>query len=250
MTKSFLLLFACAAAAWPQHSSVKLSNPFQTPQDRLEGAETFRTQCASCHGADAKGGHGGTDLTRGQFKYAVSEDAMFRIIGTGIPGTAMPGFAFSGAKQWQVIAYIDSLGPGHASGTGDAKRGATLVESNKCMGCHAANAPNLADAAARRTRSELRQSILEPAADVAPEYWRWRGTLRDAKVVEGRRLNEDTYSVQVIDRSGKLLTIDKRQLASSTIEPHSSMPSFAAKLKGKDLEDVLAYLESLRGGNQ
>jgi cytochrome c oxidase cbb3-type subunit 3 len=250
VTKSLLLLFACAAAAWPQHSSLKLSNPFQTPQDRMEGAATFRAQCASCHGADGKGGHGGSDLTRGQFKYAVSEDAMYRVISKGIPGTAMPGFTFNGAKGWQLITYIDSLGPAHGAGLGDAKRGAVLFEANQCMRCHAANAPDLAAAATRRTRSELRQSIVEPGAEVPPEYWRWRGTLRDAKVVEGRRLNEDTFSVQLMDRTGKLLTIDKRDLATSTMEPSSPMPSFAAKLKGKDLEDLLAYVESLRGGNQ
>jgi putative heme-binding domain-containing protein len=248
--KPIPLLAAACALAWGQHSTVKLSNPFQTPQDRQEGAATFRSQCASCHGADGKGGHGGTDLTRGQFKYAVSEDAMFRIIGTGIPGTAMPGFALSGQKAWQVITYIHSLAPEHGAGTGDARRGAQLVAANRCMGCHTANAPDLADASGRRTRSELRQSIVDPAAVVAPEYWLWRGTMRDGTVVEGRRLNEDTYSVQIVERQGRLRTIEKQALASVTFEPRSQMPSFATKLAGKDLDDVVAYLESLRGGNQ
>jgi len=250
VTKSLLLMFACALSAMPQHSSVKLSNPFQTPQDRLEGAATFRSQCASCHGADGKGGHGGSDLTRGQFKYAVSEDAMFRIVGSGIPGTAMPGFALSGQQTWQVVAYIYSLAPAHGSGVGDAKRGEQLVTVNQCMRCHAADAPDLAVAARHRSRSELRQSILEPAASVAPEYWSWRGTLRGGKVLEGRRLNEDTFSVQVMDREGRLRTIDKGELTSSNVEPRSAMPSFAGKLNVKDLDDVLAYLESLRGGKQ
>lgn len=248
--KTSVLLFACAAAAWPQHSSLKLTNPFQTPQDRMEGAATFRSQCASCHGADGKGGHGGSDLTRGQFKYAVSEDAMYRVISKGIPGTAMPGFTFNGAKGWQLITYIDSLGPAHGSGTGDARRGAALFAANQCARCHASGAPDLAVAAGRMTRSELRQSIVEPAASVAPEYWAWRGTRRDATVIEGRRLNEDTYSVQVMDRQGRLRTIEKGDLAKWSIEPRSQMPSFAAKLAGKDLDDVVAYVESLRGGNQ
>ena len=248
--KTFLLLAVYALAAWPQHSSVKLSNPFQSPRDRLEGAVTYRSQCASCHGVDGKGGHGGSDLTRGQFKYAVSEEAMYRVISKGIPGTAMPGFTFNGARGWQLVTYIASLSAGAGTATGNAKRGAELVGAHGCMKCHAADAPDLADAAERMTRSELRQSIGEPDAAVAPEYWKWRGTLRDAKVIEGRRLNEDTFSVQVIDRSGQLRTVDKQELASSTIEPRSPMPSFATKLTGKDLEDVLAYLESLRGGTK
>ena len=250
MTKSFLLLVTGAIAAWSQHSTVKLNNPFQTPQDRLEGAATFRSQCANCHGADGKGGNGGTDLTTGQFKYAVSEDAMFRVIGKGIPGTAMPGFALSGAKAWQVIAFINSLAPTHGAAAGDAKRGAELFASHQCMRCHWDTAPDLANTAGRMTRSELRQSILDPSASVAPEYWKWRGTMRDARVVEGRRLNEDTYSVQILDRNGRLVTIDKKDMVASTLDPGSPMPPFAQKLSGKDLDDILAYIEGLRGGNQ
>lgn len=250
VTRRFLYLIACTVAAWAQHSSVKLSNPFQTPQDRLEGARTYRSQCASCHGADGKGGNGGPDLTRGQFKHAVSEEAMYRVISKGIPGTTMPGFTFNGARGWQLVTFIASLNAAAGAGAGDAKRGAELVASHQCARCHAEGAPDLADAARRMTRAELRLALVDPAAEVAPEYWSWRGTLRDAQVVEGRRLNEDTFSVQVMDKDGRLRTIDKKDLAWATIEPKSPMPPYKGTLGGKDIDDVLAYLESLRGGTQ
>jgi cytochrome c oxidase cbb3-type subunit III len=243
-----LWVAAGAATAWCQHSTVKLSNPFQTPQDRAEGAAIFKSQCASCHGADGKGGNGGTDLTRGQFKHAVSEEAMFRVINKGVPGTTMPGFALNGAKVWQVMTYIASLNVSQGAGGGNARRGAELAATLGCARCHAGDAPDLAVAAARMSRPEMRQALLEPGAEVATEYWSWRGTLRDARVVEGRRLNEDTFSIQVKEKGGRLRTIAKSELAQSSLEAKSTMPSFQGKLAGKDLEDVLAYLESLREG--
>ncbi len=247
MSRAIVILLA-AGAAWGQHSSLKLTNPFQTPEDRAAGADVFRAQCASCHGVDGKGGHGGPNLTRGPFKHAVSEEAMFRVISKGVPGTAMPGFTMNGARTWQVITYIASLGAGAAVVRGDASRGAKLVAGLRCAGCHDGAAPDLARTAERLSLPELRLALVDPGAEVAPEFWYWRGRLRDATTVEGRRLNEDTFSVQVAERSGRLRTIDKRDLAEASIEARSPMPSFAGKLSETDLDDVLAYLESLRGG--
>lgn len=246
--RGLFCLLAGAAAAWCQHSTFKLSNPFQTPQDRAEGAIVYRSQCASCHGADGKGGGGGPDLTRGQFKHAVSEEAMFRVINKGIAGTTMPGFSLNGAKVWQVITHLASLQAARGEGGGNARRGAELAAALQCARCHAGGAPDLALAAARMSRPELRQALLEPGAEVATEYWSWTGTLRNGTKVEGRRLNEDTFSIQVMDKGGRLRTIDKRELAQSALEAKSPMPSFQGKLAGKDLDDVLAYLESLREG--
>src|SRR5690348_8541212 len=92
-----------AVALLGQHSTTSLSNPYNTAQDRVEGAATFRSQCASCHGSDAKGTTAGPDLSRGQFKHAVTEEAMFRVITKGVSGTTMPGFALNGKTAWQVV---------------------------------------------------------------------------------------------------------------------------------------------------
>jgi hypothetical protein len=59
-------------------------------------------------------------------------------------------------------------------------------------------------------------------------------------------LNEDTYSFQLLDANGKLLSVMKDDLAGYDIVRTSMMPSFAGKLHGSDLEDLLAYLASLK----
>jgi len=241
------LLIAVVAAAFGQHGSTfQLKNPFQSARDREEGGAIFRYQCASCHRADGRGGSGGSNLAGGAFKYAVSEEAMYRVITQGIPGTAMPPFPSGGVRVWQVITFIASLREGPRGENGNAQRGSHLVDLHGCLKCHASGAPELPDAARRLSHSELRQALLEPDATVAPEYWGWKGTLRGQQVVEGRRLNEDTFSVQVMDRSGRLRTIPKTALLKVVHEPRSPMPSYQGKLKESEIDDVLTYLESLR----
>lgn len=242
-----IIPFLAAGVLAAQHSTTKLGNPYATPDDRMEGAVAFRSQCASCHGPDGKGGAGGPDLSRGQFKTAVSDEAMFRVITKGVPGTTMPGFALNGKSAWQIVTYIRGLNAQSGPAPGDAQRGSALFTELKCGGCHTRGAPRLDEAAARLTRAELRQALVDPNAQVAAEYWRWRGTLSDGSSVEGRRLNEDTFSVQILARDGRLRTLTRDRIRTSELEQRSPMPSFSQKLNGQDLDHMVAYLESLRG---
>jgi putative heme-binding domain-containing protein len=243
----WFVAFVCAVPVWCQHSTTTLSNPFNTNEDRRAGAVTFRSQCASCHGSDAKGTTAAPDLSRGQFKHAVSEEAMFRVITKGIPGTTMPGFALDGRNAWQVVSFIYGLNVARGESAGDAQVGAALFAKMKCGGCHTAGAPNLRDAAAKLSRSELRQSLLEPDAVVAPEYWRWRGKLKNGSTVEGRRFNEDTFIVQLLGDDKRLRTIYKKDVESSELSKRSPMPSFRDRLNAAEVDHVIAYLESMRG---
>jgi mono/diheme cytochrome c family protein len=62
-------------------------------------------------------------------------------------------------------------------------------------------------------------------------------------------MNEDTFSYQYRDGSG-LRAVLKEELAEHRTVATSPMPSFANKLKERDLEDLVAYLAGLRGGNR
>ena len=74
-----------------------------------------------------------------------------------------------------------------------------------------------------------------------------RVVTRDGTVINGRRLNEDTYRVQIIDDRERLLSLVKADLREYTIEKTSPMPSYKGTLSDEEIADVLAYLLALKG---
>ena len=67
----------------------------------------------------------------------------------------------------------------------------------------------------------------------------------DGTRVQGRRMNEGTYSVRILDAESKMWSFLKSDLALSTRFETSSMPSYADTLDDDELEDLVAYLYGL-----
>jgi hypothetical protein len=70
---------------------------------------------------------------------------------------------------------------------------------------------------------------------------------KEGTTVNGRRLNEDTYSLQLMDESGRLRSFMKADVREYTISTTSPMPSYKSTLSAEEIADVLAYLLSLKG---
>ncbi len=247
---SFFLTVAAVTA--DQESTVTLENPFRTAADRVEGERTFLSQCASCHGRDGRGSGAGSDLTTGTFRRASSDEGLFQIINKGIPGTGMPAIQLDSRSAWQLVTYLRALSKSRNSGAlpGDPALGAALFRTAGCSGCHRVDGvggdtgPDLSFIGSRRALSELKQSIADPQAAVASEYWRLRILTKDGRSFTGRRLNEDTFSVQFRDESGMLRSLTKAELAKYEIIRASPMPLPGAKLAAADIEDLTAWLAS------
>jgi putative heme-binding domain-containing protein len=90
-------------------------------------------------------------------------------------------------------------------------------------------------------------SILEPSSAMMPINRTVRIVTKDGKTIVGRRLNEDTYSVQLINEQGRLQSILKSDVKQYQINPASPMPPFKDKLTTEEIADLVAYLLSLRG---
>ncbi len=70
---------------------------------------------------------------------------------------------------------------------------------------------------------------------------------KSGKEISGIRINEDTFTIQLKDVGGHYYSFDKSALKSITTEPGKSfMPSFT-NLSAGDLDDLVAYLASLKG---
>jgi mono/diheme cytochrome c family protein len=74
-----------------------------------------------------------------------------------------------------------------------------------------------------------------------------RAVTRDGKVITGRRLNEDTYSVQMLDDKEQLVSLTKSDLREYEVLKTSKMPSYRDKLTIEEIADLVAYLASLKG---
>jgi cytochrome c oxidase cbb3-type subunit 3 len=240
-----LLLFACTLSA-QEESSARITNPFTTAEDRAAGAKIYQSQCASCHGLDGKGGQGTPDFTAGQFRRASSEEGLFQIVAKGITGTTMPAFNLDGKQIWQLLTHIRAFSYKRVSAgaQGNPEQGRELFRTHNCARCHDANAPDLSRLANNRNAAELRRAIEEPNADVDSAWWRIRITLHSGQTLAGRRLNEDSHSIQILDSQGNLRTADKSQIAASEIQRTSPMPSFRGKLQPEEWNHLLAYLIS------
>jgi hypothetical protein len=70
---------------------------------------------------------------------------------------------------------------------------------------------------------------------------------RDGKIVDGRRLNEDTYTVQLIDEQARLISLTKSDLREYTVVKTTTMTSYKDKFSAQELADLEAYLLSLKG---
>ena len=252
LLRAALLTAAAATLARAQN----IARPAQfTAADIAAGAKTFRSHCSPCHGLNAEGGRG-PDLSQGVFYRGATDEALLKNISDGIEGTEMPGLFYSPDRVWQVVAYLRSLAQREPP-KGDAARGATLFASRGCAGCHRVagqggrSGPDLTQVGSSRSTRHLREAMTDPGADVRQRYWLVTARGDDNRPVTGFLMNEDTYTVQFIDADNNLRSLSKAGLRDYMVQKKSAMPSFA-KLPAAELDDLTAYLSSLRrpGGSR
>lgn len=212
-------------------------------------------QCAGCHGTEGEAVPN-VNLRSGQFHHATSDNDLRNIITGGIPGTAMRPFNFDASELAGIVAFLRNMSTfdDRSVAIGDAARGRTVFAGvGNCTSCHRVNgqgprvAPDLSDVGATHTADQIQRSLLDPSAAMLPMNRSIRAVTLDGKVITGRRLNEDTYSVQIIDDHEHLVSLTKADLREYTVIKTSSMPSYKDKLDSQQLADVVAYLLSLKG---
>ena len=245
MSKTLILLMTTSLLAQradrnPQHLR---------PSDVAAGAKTFHSHCAPCHGYNAEGGRG-PNLAAGRFYHGSTDLDLFNNVSNGIPDTEMPGNFYSADRIWQVVAFIRSLNASEKP-TGDAQRGALIYQEQGCARCHRIDGkgsglgPDLSHVGASRSLEYLRNSIINPDEDVDPRYWQAKFADSSGTATSGFVMNEDTYTVQIIDMNCQLHTYEKDTLKDYRIDKHSLMVSFTS-LKRDQVDDLVAYLWARR----
>ena len=236
----------------------------------MQGAVVFQNKnCRNCHALEDRGGHRGPDLTRAQKKHATSDAVMFQIINNGIPGTAMPangtngqGVGMTDEEIWELITYIRSVEvKAPSKPIGDAAHGKELFYGDaNCSLCHMINGkggrlgPELTSVGGNRTVEAIIDSVrnpsrrlawglTEPTKEFAQEYETVTVVTVNGKEIKGVALNEDHFSVQMMDTNEQIYLLEKDKLRSFQKSRESMMPKYdAAVLNDKALADIVAYL--------
>jgi putative heme-binding domain-containing protein len=233
-----------------------------TPADIENGARLYQSTCAGCHGS-AGDEIPGVELARGQFRRGTSDTDLITIIKTGIPGTAMPPHSFSDQEAAQVVGYLRNMtmvrtgiGTAVLRGVGDPARGQTIFEGKgRCTTCHRVYgrgprlAPDLTEVGLTRPLPELRDALLDPSATMRPGNRPFRLVTTDGRTVTGRLLNQDSFSIQMLDSDERLVSVQKTNVREHAFISTSPMPSYRDTLTIQEVDDVIGYLVSLKGFN-
>ena len=111
-----------------------------------------------------------------------------------------------------------------------------------------AGAGNPTDTA--RAQTELQRALVDPAAEILPQNRTVRLVTRNGQTITAHVLNQDTFSLQLIDTKEQLMTIPRSELRELAWIKDSPMPSYRDRLSAQELADVVAYLLSLKGINK
>ena len=236
--------------------------------DRPAGEALYLQNCAACHGPGGEGGRAPT-LAVPQLPRARTAEMIVRVIREGLG--EMPRSRLDPQEARLVADWVQSLGRRPVEAVpGDAALGErTFFGKGGCTFCHAiqkkgggALGPDLSDIGLHRGAAHLRESLLQPAADVPKGrgMYRFDGLpqnflavrirTRDGRSVDGVRVNEDTFTIQVRDASG-LHSFLKSELTELHKDwGRSPMPGYGKLLSAEELDALVAFLTTLRGARE
>ena len=246
---TILLAFSCATPANSQ-----TLNPLEGNGRAIFGGATlFRAQCATCHGADAKGisSIDAPDLTLMWAERQRSAQEVFDIVKNGIPGSIMPAHGFTDTELWMLVAFLQDAA---ISGVvdlpqGDADNGQALFINN-CAECHRVNGeggalgPNLTGISQRRFLESLLSSVRNPSAQIAPGYKPVEVTTSNNLRIKGVLKNEDAFSLQMMTENHQLRAFSKTDIRQLDRLQNSLMPTFSDdELSEEELIDIINFLD-------
>jgi putative heme-binding domain-containing protein len=248
---SLILLLALCAVHAQEHVGTYSEDSIS------HGARVYYGTCVGCHGENGDSVPQ-VNLRSNRFRHATTDDELIAVITGGIAGTGMPANSLEGSEPTAIVAFLRNMNArlGAAAALGDAGRGKLLYQGKGgCPACHRVNnsgsrtGPDLSDIGLLRSAQFLLQKLREPQALVMPVNRPVRATTRDGRVIIGRRLNEDTWSLQLIDSHEDLVGLQKADLKEWVMLKTSPMPAYGTVLSDAEIADVAAYLLSLRAPN-
>jgi putative heme-binding domain-containing protein len=230
-------------------------NPLEgNPEAIRSGMGLFRGRCADCHGMDAHGVRA-PDITQ-VWASGRTDDGLFKIVKSGIPGTEMPANPrIFDDEAWQILAYLRTLAAPAPTDPprGNAEKGKTVFGA-MCASCHRANGaggrlgPDLSRVGSARSRDMMVRRIRGGVEGFGQGFAPVTLTPQTGPPISGVKKNEDLFSVQIMDTGERIQGYEKDKMKAVENGVRSAMPAFSSnRLSDADLDDLLRYLQTLRG---
>jgi len=238
------------------------------PEGIQRGRKLFDANCSGCHGPEGRGGSRGPDLAGGHFKHGDSDSAVFATITQGLPDTGMPAFRLRDEEVWDVISFLCSLREtGHADPLKAEEGKNIFFGRGNCSRCHMVDGqggrlgPDLSTTDSPMTPSYLAHAIRDPGsslpvdksafagigADRLKKYAKITLIYPDGTTISGVRLNEDSFSVQLMDPEERIYLVLKQDLKQVVHDHGSMMPAYDEKLlSDAELENLVVFVLSLK----
>jgi cytochrome c oxidase cbb3-type subunit 3 len=215
------------------------------------GAAIFASNCATCHGADGRGGeHAPNIATTPEVQHLADRD-LAGIVKNGIPGAGMPAFSSLNPQQvGEVVGYLRMLqGRGDiVKLPGNSARGEALFFGKaKCSDCHMVHGKGgfigseLSFYGAGATPEQIRAIILDPEKNLPPQKKATTVVTLDGQKLTGMLKANDNFSLSLQTLDGVFHFLPRSELAQIDIGSRSLMPA-ASTLSGKEVDDLVSYL--------
>jgi cytochrome c oxidase cbb3-type subunit III len=218
------------------------------------GEQLYLENCAECHGPEGDAVPD-VDLGHGRFRRATTDPELVGIVLRGIPNTAMPPSNFTEAQASAIVGFLRAKARRAAASAGNASNGRAIFNGKgNCSSCHRVDGvgarlgPDLSEIGRLRHSTDLERAILDPDSMIVPSNRFVRLVTRDGTAINGRLLNQDIFTVQLIDSKEQLRSLPRADLRQFTFVDKSPMPSYRDKLSAQELTDLVSYLVSLQGG--
>lgn len=256
-----------APAARPRPASFP-ERPPADPAKVERGKAIYGVHCTFCHGADARGGSGGTNLIRAEVVLSDQDGELIRqVVRAGREG--MPKFDLSDAQVSDIAAFIHSFRVGgydisrmtpETIVVGDAKKGEAYF-TQTCGKCHSVTGDLKAIGAQITDPKTLQQTWLMPGSGrgfgppqpqqparrrVSPA--RVKVTPASGPLVEGVLNRIDDFFVTLTDADGRQRTFtrDGNVPKVEIIDPLKPHRDLLAKYTDDDIHNVTAYLVTVK----
>lgn len=232
------------------------------------GKKIYTTNCAFCHGGNAKGGEKGPDLLRSVIVLHDEDGGeISKFIHVGRPEKGMPAFKLPEDQIKDLAAFLhDKVRAAAQRGgyqilnivVGDAKAGEAYFNgAGKCATCHSAE-KDLAHVGTKYDPVALQQKIVMPrevrwgpraAAPSSATAVTVKLTQADGTVSEGTLRHVDDFSVSLVNSQGQTKTFERESADVPKVELHDPLKAHTELLSqytDNDIHNLTAYLLTLK----